>query len=192
VSDHERLRRLSRRPSPATLISIVALFVALGGTGYAAVTLPRDSVGSFQLKPGAVHRPDQGKNSIDSSKVVNGSLLGADFKVGQLPAGPTGPSGPAGAPATALWAVVAAAGAMSRSSHVTSSEKVATGQYVVIFDRDVKACAFIGSLGGIAAESVIGQLSATRRSINPNGVFVRTYDSAGTATDRSFDLAVFC
>jgi hypothetical protein len=188
-------RTNKRRPSPGTAISLIALFVALGGTGYAAVTLPRNSVGSAQLKTGAVHKSDQGKNSVDSSKVVNGSLLGADFKTGQLPAGPmgpSGPSGPAGAPATALWAVIAAAGTTSRSSHVTSSEKAAAGQYVVIFDRDVKACAFVGSLGGIAAESVVGQISVTRRSINANGVFVRTYDSTGTAADKSFHLAVFC
>ncbi len=31
-------RRLGRRPSPATLISILALLVALGGTSYAAGT----------------------------------------------------------------------------------------------------------------------------------------------------------
>jgi hypothetical protein len=56
----------------------------------------------------------------------------------------------------------------------------------------VKACAYIGSLGGTAAESVVGQISVTRRSINANGVFVKTYDSAGTAADKSFHLAVFC
>jgi len=181
-----------RRPSPATAISVITLFVALGGTGYAAVVLPKNSVDTEQLKSGAVRKSDQGRNSVDTSKVVDGSLLSADFKAGQLPVGATGPSGPAGAPATALWGVVAAAGTMSRGSHVTACEKVATGQFVVIFDRDVKACAFVGSLGGTAAESVVGQISATRRSINANGVFVRTYDSAGTAADKSFHLAVFC
>ena|SRR5437016_8279849 len=42
------------RPSPALVISLIALFVALGGTGYAAIVLPKNSVGTKQLKNGAV------------------------------------------------------------------------------------------------------------------------------------------
>ena len=42
------------RPSPALVISLIALFVALGGTTYAAISLPRNSVGTTQLKNGAV------------------------------------------------------------------------------------------------------------------------------------------
>lgn len=74
------------RPSPALAISLIALFVALGGTGYAALKLPMNSVGTKQIK----------KNAVTSPKVRNGSLLAADFKSGQLPAGPAGPPGPAG------------------------------------------------------------------------------------------------
>jgi hypothetical protein len=47
-----------QRPSPALLVSLVALFVALGGTSYAAITsLPKNSVGTAQLKNGAVTAP---------------------------------------------------------------------------------------------------------------------------------------
>lgn len=45
---------LSRRLSPALVVSLLALFVALGGTGYAAFSLPTNSVGTNQLKNGAV------------------------------------------------------------------------------------------------------------------------------------------
>lgn len=80
--------RLSR-PSPALALSSIALFVALGGTGYAAATLPRNSVGPTQLRT----------NAVTSAKVRNGSLLAKDFKAGQLPAGAgaAGPKGDAGA-----------------------------------------------------------------------------------------------
>jgi hypothetical protein len=93
------LKNLLRRiphPSPALVIACVALAVALGGVGYAATVIPRNSVGPLQLKA----------NSVNSSKVLNGSLLKADFRRGQIPAGPrgpagaigpTGPAGPAGA-----------------------------------------------------------------------------------------------
>jgi hypothetical protein len=76
-----------RRPSHTTIVAYMALFAALGGTSYAAVKLPKNSVGSKQIK----------KNAVSASKVKNGSLLKADFKAGQLPAGPKGPQGPSGA-----------------------------------------------------------------------------------------------
>jgi hypothetical protein len=43
-----------RAPSPALVISLIALFVALGGTTYAATSLPANSVGTPQIKNGAV------------------------------------------------------------------------------------------------------------------------------------------
>lgn len=82
-----------RLPRPSTVIACLALAVALGGTGYAAIALPAGSVGTAQLKTGAVV----------SSKVRDGSLRARDFAAGELPAGergatgPQGPQGPAGA-----------------------------------------------------------------------------------------------
>ena len=66
-------------------LGMLALFVALSGTAYAA-TLPRNSVGTAQLK----------RNAVTSAKVKPRSLLASDFRRGQLPAGPQGPQGPAG------------------------------------------------------------------------------------------------
>jgi hypothetical protein len=89
-------RLIARRPSPAMTVAVLALFIAIGGTGYAALKLPKNSVGTKQLK----------HNAVSSSKVKNRSLLAKDFKAGQLPrgsqgaagpAGPTGPQGPQGA-----------------------------------------------------------------------------------------------
>lgn len=48
------MRFLNRRPSPAIVISSVALFMSLGGVGYAATTLANNSVGNAQLKNGSV------------------------------------------------------------------------------------------------------------------------------------------
>ncbi|MHB1572294.1 MAG: hypothetical protein ACYC0H_24230 [Solirubrobacteraceae bacterium] len=45
---------LRRRPSPAIAISCVALFLSLGGVGYAATQLPHNSVGPYQLRNQAV------------------------------------------------------------------------------------------------------------------------------------------
>jgi hypothetical protein len=68
-------------------LGLLALFVALSGTAYAA-SLPRNSVGTAQLK----------RNAVTSAKVKPRSLLASDFRQGQLPAGPQGPRGPEGPP----------------------------------------------------------------------------------------------
>ena len=81
-------------------VGYIAVFVALGGVSYAAVTLPSNSVTSKQIKKGQVKNSDLGNNAVTSGKVKDRSLLAKDFKTGQLPAGasgPTGPAGPAGA-----------------------------------------------------------------------------------------------
>ncbi len=71
--------RKFQRPGHAVVVAYLALFVALGGTGYAAITLPRDSVGATQIKPGAVHASDLAPDSVDSSKVADGALKQSDF-----------------------------------------------------------------------------------------------------------------
>lgn len=78
---------LKGRLTFSNVVAVVALFIALGGASYAAVKIPRNSVGTKQLK----------KNAVVSSKVKNGSLLAKDFKKGQLPKSTTGPQGPVGA-----------------------------------------------------------------------------------------------
>jgi hypothetical protein len=92
------MRRISlRHPSPALVIACIALGIALGGTGYATVLqVPKNSVGTAQLKRSAVTNGKIAPSAVSSAKVQNRSLLRVDFAAGQLPAGPTGPAGPAG------------------------------------------------------------------------------------------------
>lgn len=87
------MKKITRQLTFANVVACIALFVALGGASYAALKLPKNSVGTKQLK----------KNAVTSAKVKNGSLLAQDFKPGQIPAGKTGPqgvTGAAGAPGT--------------------------------------------------------------------------------------------
>lgn len=88
---------LSHRPSPALVVACLALFVALGGSAYAAVTLSPNSVGTVQLKNHAVTSAKLAYGSVGAANVKAGSLLASDFHAGQLPAGPVGPQGPQGA-----------------------------------------------------------------------------------------------
>jgi len=56
------------------VVSFVALFVSLGGAGYAAVTLPRNSVGSAQLQNGSVGNFKLKSNAVGPKKIINGSV----------------------------------------------------------------------------------------------------------------------
>jgi len=86
------MQGIRRRLSFANITSMMALMVALGGTAYAA-TLPRNSVGTAQIKSRAVKNADLGDSAVTSGKVRNSSLQARDFAPGQLPAGAPGARG---------------------------------------------------------------------------------------------------
>jgi hypothetical protein len=77
----------------ANVMSIVAVFVAFGGTSVAAISLSKNSVGAKQIKTNAVGGPEIRKNAVRSGEVRNGALRAADLAPGQLPAGPQGIQG---------------------------------------------------------------------------------------------------
>ena len=60
----------------ANSISLIALFVALGGTSLAAVTLTKNSVGAKQIKKNAVGVSEIKKNAVRASE-VNRNAVGA-------------------------------------------------------------------------------------------------------------------
>jgi hypothetical protein len=80
------VKSIRKRLTFANVIACLALFVALGGASYAATQLPKNSVGSEQIK----------KDAVTGVKVKDGSLRAADFGVGQIPAGPDGRPGAQG------------------------------------------------------------------------------------------------
>jgi hypothetical protein len=65
-------------------VAFTALVVALGGTSYAVVRLPSNSVGSKHLKKGAVRNADIKSNAITGAKIKNGSLRAADLNLASL------------------------------------------------------------------------------------------------------------
>lgn len=89
---------LRSRLTYANVVASVALFVALGGISYAAVTLPARSVGRAQLRDGAVTKralsPGLKEAFADRGRAGPRGATGVS--------GPQGPQGLAGSPATAL------------------------------------------------------------------------------------------
>jgi len=67
-------RFVLRRPSPALVVAFVALLIALGGTSYAAFRLPRNSVGTKQLK----------HNAVTASKIKNGAVTASKINTSGL------------------------------------------------------------------------------------------------------------
>lgn len=157
-----------RRPSPALVISLIALFVSLGGTGYAALTISGKNVRNESLTGKDIKR-----GSLGGSDVKNGSLGGSDVKgnslggrqvkessLGKVAAAVTadaaGSAANAGAlggsPATAfarrLFAVVdgvSTVPTVTRSSGgvtVTRLGSDGSGEYTVRFPQNVSRCAY--------------------------------------------------
>jgi hypothetical protein len=136
------------------VVACVALTIALGGTGYAATVLPRNSVGTAQVK--------------------NFSLLRQDFKQGQLqpgsrgPAGPSGPAGPAGP--SARWAVVRADGTIiAQSGGITPTAKPSPGAYILDFGSAVTGKLIIVSSANAADVGDRGTVSAGPCGGTPEG-----------------------
>jgi hypothetical protein len=76
------LARLRRRATFANVTSALALFVALGGTSYAAITLPADSVGSDQIRTGAVGTPEIRTGGVGASEIKTSAVRASEIKTG--------------------------------------------------------------------------------------------------------------
>jgi hypothetical protein len=184
------MKRLKgRRPSPSLAISLVALFVALGGVSYAAAT-----IGSAQIKNNSVKGTDIKNGSIaskDISKKTRNSLKGQ-----RGPAGPKGAAGAAGAAAANVYAVVTDAAGAANSSLVRGKGVVsvseATGT-LVRFDRDVSNCVWVANKNEPGTGVAVAGFAQV--SLSPTGndtLDVRTRTEAGGITDAPFHVAVLC
>src|SRR5689334_6660353 len=98
-----RKRMKPGRPSHATVVAYLALFVALGGGAMAASHLGKNSVGTKQLKMNAVVTAKVKNEAITGAKVKRGTLTGNQIDastLGVVPsanvAGSAPPTGPAG------------------------------------------------------------------------------------------------
>ena len=204
------------RPSHATVVAYLALFIALGGVSYAAVVLPSNSVGTKQIKPGAVKNSDVGKNAVTTGQVKNGSLLSLDFKPGQLVAGApggTGPQGPQGlkgdkgdpgtngtngSNGTARgYARVSSAGVVMLSSPGVTVTRVGVGYYCVTVPG-------VNATNGVAVvtpdqtsfETGNGETAHITNGpqfnpCTPNTAFaVTTFDGANVVSDAGFTFIV--
>jgi hypothetical protein len=71
---------LRRLPSPSMVVACIALAVALGGTSYAAITLPRNSVGTNQLRKESVTATKLATKSVGPRKLQNNAVTDRNVK----------------------------------------------------------------------------------------------------------------
>src|SRR4051812_23701084 len=126
-------RRLGQRLNYANATSSLALFLALGGTSY-ALTLPRDSVGSKQIRTGAVGTSELRSGAVRSRDVRDRSLALRDLSLSARSAlrgqtGAQGPVGPTGAAAVQYRAALNSAGQLVRGNPRFKTKR-ALNQYV--------------------------------------------------------------
>jgi hypothetical protein len=173
-------------PSPAMAVAGIALFVSLGGVSYGLAT-------------GAIDSREVKNNSLRSRDVRNGALTGRDMGNDRVGGGAVKESslgtvpGASIADGDARFASVTGAGVLARGRNVTSAARTSEGRYQVIFNRDVRNCAFLATIADAgAAAPPQGEIAASALSSNVNGVAVRTENSNGAAADRPFHLIVPC
>jgi hypothetical protein len=190
------LAKLRSRLTYANVVATLALFLALGASSYAAVTITGKNV-----KNGSLTGRDVKNNSLTGADVKNiksgdvsdGSLLSKDFKAGQLPAGPrglqgaTGNTGPTG-PSHSYAAVDRSGGQGARSISVG----VPGGDYVVAAKAEVTntsgttahdvTCQLAPGANSADLDSSTATLAASQEEVLPNHSFAHL-PNGGTITE---------
>jgi hypothetical protein len=215
------IKRLVSHLSYANVCATLALFIALGGTGYAAITLPRDSVGARELRAGSVDAAELRDGAVTSADVrdgsiglrdlspsARGSLAGVSGPAGPVGAtgaagttGPTGPQGPAGQKgepgaagkdAISLFAIVELTGNIKAGTPGTTSSSYGTGDTLVKFVRPTTGCAYSATLARVV-QGVNWEPTGNKITVaqEPGGIRVKTYYD-DLLVDSGFHLIVVC
>ena len=175
------MKRLGGMLTFANVMSMTAVFIALGGSAIAITQLPKDSVGARQIKAGAVRSAEVKDFSLRADDFAKDSLpAGAVGPKGdQGPQGPTGPAGTSGTPSVRAYAFIRTGkvgGAIDppqiKNGHgVTATKILSAGEYEITFDTSllpggtVENCVPIASLGTIDnAATVQGGITFRRAS----------------------------
>lgn len=172
-------------PSPAMVVALIALFVAMGGSAYALVITGKS------IRNNSVTGKDIKNGSLKGFDVKGNSLAGGSIDEGRLGLVPSS----AVAFGAARFAVVTGGGQLARGRSVSSVARTSAGRYQVIFDADVRGCAYFATIGDASATQLDAGSQVTTASLgsNVNGVSVRTWGPNGAATgDRPFHLIVSC
>lgn len=156
-------RGIASRLTYANVVATAALFIALGGGAYAAFKVPKNSVGTKQLKNGAVTNKKLRNGAVTGGKVKAGSLTGKQINAATLGTVPNAANAASASNAAALGGTSA-----SGFLHGTGSE------------QNVKAAAPPGGSAPIASQSGLGTVTGSCDSPCMNPAVTYTNKSGGT------------
>ncbi len=201
----------SLRPNAGTVIAVIALVLALGGSAVAAkryLITNTKQISPAVLKQLTAMAAAQGGAGASGPQGPPGEKGATGDKGPTGDRGPTGDKGPTGdrgssgegggGSGSAIdWAVVDGDGDLARGSDAgITVEKLPAdlGTYGVVFGSDVTGCAYQATVGrsGTEATENPGFVTVVRWAANVDGVLVQTYDPAGVLADKGFHLAVIC
>jgi hypothetical protein len=141
--------------------------------------------------------------SSKTSRIVAlaaGAIVGAGAAQarGVQPGSPAAPAVAGGRAAAAVakggFAVVDATGKLVRGRNAVSARLIFPGLYAVIFDSNIRSCAYIATLAdpGSVNPGPVGQIGTVGLTTSVRGVFVETFDSTGVDSSLPFHLHVVC
>jgi hypothetical protein len=172
-------------PSPAMVVAVVALIMSLGGSAYALVVTGK------QIRNNSVTAKDIRQRSLTGNDVRRDKLGGTSIKESSL-----GPVGTAFiAHGGARYAVVNGGGQLVRGRDISSVARTGAGRYQVIFNADIRNCAYFATVGdpSAAGPPQNSQVTVASLASHVNGVAVRTENGNNSAeADRPFHLIVMC
>lgn len=183
------MKRFRRMPSPAMVVACLALFVALSGVSYAVAT-----IGSNDIINGSIRNRDFKDGTLRGNEAKPNSFGAGAIKEEVLDSSKIGPVAVAGVGGgLARQVVVGAAGNAVRGRGATAVTRNGPGEYVAVFDADVRNCGYFATIGDVSAAGPgNGQISVASAAGNVNAVRVVTRNSAGELTNNSFHLIVSC
>jgi len=166
------------RPSPAMIVAILALVVALGGTAYAAGQINGNSIQKQSIGGGKLKRQTLTGYQINTKKL--GTVPSAKRALDTLWAVVHNPPGPGNA-------------ALVRASDPTISVAEAGGAVNVIFPGNVAVCSNVAGRNNASTTVPPAGFAQTNSSAaNPNAIEVHTRNAKGENEDADFHLIVVC
>ena len=191
------------RPSPALIIAVIALFVSIGGVGYAA-----SKIGTNDIKNQAVTKQKIAKKAVSTNRIADGAVktkrIGDDAVTGDKVNESTLGTVPSATNAAQLGGIAASGYAerifarvqyssasptiIASSPGISTNGEGALGFPRVVFPRNMDNCAVVAEASSATGTQIV------RRSTTVTGTQVQfaLKDENGNAVRANFDLIAVC
>jgi hypothetical protein len=212
---HALFARLRRRLTFANVTSCAALFIALGGTSYAAISvgsaqirtgavgkseIRTGAVGKSEVRSSAVGKSEVATNAVGKSEIARDAIDTIELKDGGI--GLADLSADTRAALTLKRVSVAKSGAAAGGAAKSIVHAAGTGVYTVEFDRDVSACTPAATLASVKSGATVDAPTEGHVTVAPGDantkVVVNTFGAEDSATgaakaaEQPFTLLVAC